>query len=523
MKYLIKNGLIVDGTKNKPYKGYIIIEDGIIIQLEHGEYLESGDFIKIIDAEGSVVSPGFIDAHSHSDICYLKDCTRNSKVYQGITTEVVGNCGVSLLRTKLGQDNYTLNIFFESNIGDKINREELEISNIDKKLNEVNYNLPTNISTLVGHGTLRIEVIGLDGREATGKEITKMCEILDRELALGSKGLSLGLSKHPGCFASKNEIEELAKVVSKHDKVLVVHLRDEGKNIIDSIHELFEIATMTGVKVHISHLKVLGNNKTMDEVLDKIERCRSAKMKITADQYPYDTTSTTLSTLLPSWAKNGGKDEIMYRLQRKNKKLDEVIKERIEYVGGEDNIMIAKTNGIFSNLEGKTLGEIADEFDVSDVDAVKWLLIKTGCNVRAFFRSISLKDIINIMKKDYIAIGSDEYAYLIENCKETIHPRAIGTFAKYIEMVNESKLLTLEEMIYKITYLPANIFSLDKRGELKEGNYADVTIFNVDEVKDNSDFRSANTIPDGIKYVIVNGKIIIDKSLDSKIRAGEII
>ena len=331
LKVLIKNGIIVDGTGKKPFKGDLLIEDSRIKEI--GKVSENAD--KIIDAKGRVVSPGFIDTHSHSDLMILVNPYNEIKIRQGITTEVLGQDGISMapLPTEFISP-WRKNIAGLDGDTDEIDWEYETTENYLKMMKDNGVGL--NECYLVPHGNVRMEAMGLGNRPATDEEISKMCEITRREMEAGAFGLSTGLIYIPCAYGRTNELIEMCKVVAEYDGVFVVHQRSEADTIVDSMKEVIEIGKKSGVKVHFSHFKVCGKNnwKYIDEMEKLLEEAEKEGIRVSFDQYPYAAGSTMLGVILPPWAHDGGTDELMKRLQSKELR-DKMIRSEERRVGKE--------------------------------------------------------------------------------------------------------------------------------------------------------------------------------------------
>ena len=524
MKYVLTGGLIVDGKGNKPYEGAVYIEDGFITNIIETEGIEEG--YEVIELNGKVISPGFIDIHTHSDIAYTSEYTPESKVYQGVTTEIVGNCGISSIPYE-GDHMEDILDYFNSII--ETNAEGgLKSGNIKEYISEMNNScLPINIGVLIGHGTLRGAVMGFDDRDPTEDEMNRMCEVLERELRNGAFGLSLGLIYPPGSYSSIQELIRLAEIVAKYDGVIAVHMRNEGEKVFESVDEMIKVAEETGVKMNISHLKLIGKKQwgRSGEILDNIERAIESGSRISCDQYPYTATSTSLAALLPGWAQDGGLKMMLKRLEKNDDKLDQEIIREMESRGGPDRVIISGTEGGMPSIEGMSINRIAKLKRITPIEAVKLVLISSKGVVHAVYHSLDQNDMHQIMKRMYIAIGSDGYAfsYNPDYTTNNPHPRSFGTFPRFFEIVRDNKLMTLGKAVQKVTSIPANIMGINDRGVIELGKVADITVFDYLGIKDNSSFEDSVKKPSGIEYVFVNGEILVEKGIIVKNRRGKVI
>ncbi len=524
MKYILKGGTIVDGTRAKPYIGSVVIKDGIIEDIITGD-VHDGE--NVVDVIGKIVSPGFIDIHSHSDISYFMPHKQLSKLYQGITTEIVGNCGVSAIPTSenslKGVTKY-LSSILEVSLGNKI---EMPKNMIEYKDSLNKAKLPVNIGILVGHGTLRGTVMGFDDREPTEVEMDNMCRILDYELKNGALGLSLGLIYPPGSFSNTYELIRLAEVIKDNNGILSVHMRNEGDHIFEAVDEILEVTRKTGVHLHIAHLKLIGKNqwRKSNLLLKKIEDEQANGLNITCDQYPYDATSTSLSALLPRWAHDGGTEKMLKRLMSENNQLDNDIRKEMEGRGGPSSVVVSGTKGYMTEVEGLSIKEASKLLGLNPVDTVKNILLTTKANVAAIYHSLDHDDMLNIMKKMYISVGSDGYAFSLDPkvCKTNPHPRNFGSFPRFLEITRDKCIMSIEDAIYKMTKLTADTLGIIDRGVLSPRKAADITVFDYEKIGDNSTFLNSVQKPVGIEHIFVNGRPALLYGKEKFLGSGKVI
>ncbi|MDR7869574.1 MAG: D-aminoacylase [Tissierellaceae bacterium] len=528
MSIKITNGLVVDGTNSEPFVGDVVIEGSTIISVASKNKVTKNDnraYDQIIDAEGLIVAPGFIDIHTHSDVSNDAFTTADSKILQGVTSEIVGNCGISTFPTKdINVASYTTQFNRMTEIkypGNTFPWNDLD-SYFEHLSNRGSY---TNIGALVGHGTLRANVIGFDDRDPNKTELEEMSRILDELLKQGAFGMSLGLIYPPGIFSKRHELVELSKVLKRRNRILSVHMRNEANKVFESVEEMLNIAEESGVRLQISHLKLVGKSQwgRSSELLKLIEDARERGIDVQCDQYPYEATATSLAALAPKWAKDGGNDSLVERLKNSSKKLIDDILQEVENRGGTNAVLITNTFGEFPNYEGKRLLEIAESEGVSPFEIVRDVLIKTRGSARAIYFSICEDDIVNIMKSDYVSVGSDGYSLTTDKniLGYNPHPRNFGTFPRFLEMVRDKQLMSIQKAVYKMTGLNKEILGINDRGILQKGFKADITIFDKDLIKDNSTYLSATNKPSGIKYVIVNGKVAVSDNVLKLEKLGE--
>ncbi len=506
---LIKNGLVVDGTNNPWTKLDIAVKDGKIEKMA-GDI--KGSAHKEIDATGNIVCPGFIDTHVHSDLLCTEPEIHQVKLKQGVTTELLGQDGISVAPV--------------SSSTKELWRQQLKGLNGD--IGEWNWNTISeyfeflegrrilgNIAYLVPHGNIRTLVMGFEEREATEEEIATMRKYIENAMEEGAFGLSSGLVYPPNVFSSTFELIEICKGVAKYDGCFVVHMRNESFNILSALDEMLEVAKKSGVRLHISHLKVIGqrNREFYPQVLKKINQARSLGIEITFDQYPYTAASTVLHSILPPWMHDGGTEKMLERL--KDKKVRQKIKKELDegttfenwvYNVGWENIIVSSVSTRNNkSYEGKSVKEIANLRMQSPLDTACDLLVEEKGDVTMVTHWGLEEDIISAMKSPYHIVGSDS----IFGGKP--HPRLHGTQPRILsKYVREENVLKLEEAINHMTGAPAQLLRLKNRGVLKEGNWADIVIFNAETIEDKATFTNPIQDPVGIKSVIVNGEITVE-------------
>jgi len=483
--YLIRNGMVVDGMGNPRYKADIgIIGDRITKIGRIGR--QQGN--SVIDASGKVVSPGFIDMHSHGEGRILEDPTAHNLITQGATTIVGGNCGGSPLN---------LRKFFE----------KVESTGI-----------ALNLGVLAGHNSVRKKVMGNAGKEPTVEELEEMKKIVEQEMRAGALGLSTGLKYRPGVYSKTEEVIELAKVVSRYGGFYATHLRDEGLKLFESMEEAFEIGEEAGIPVQLSHHKAAGVDmwgKT-EISLEMMEDARKRGIDVTTDQHPYPATFTGITIIFPAWALEGTGSEIKQRLDdpETRQKVREGIVFNIKHDrGGNDirNITIAE----YSNdtlWEGKNLKEILEmkgtEPSMENAAELAIEIYENG-GASAVYHCLSEEDVVGIMRHPLTMHASD--AGIAVYNKGKIHPRHYGHFPRILARhVRETGDLRLEEAIRKMTSFPASRIGARDRGVLSEGKYADVVIFDLETIQDKATWDNPHQYPEGIDYVFVNGEIVVD-------------
>lgn len=512
---LIKNGTIVDGLRNKPYKSSIGIKNGRIVKISSN--LKEEDAREIIDAENLVVAPGFIDIHTHSDTSFLMDNRSESKIFQGVTTEVVGQCGYSYY----------------------MNSEEIEKTNRDinnssilrdfiEKANKENKKMSINWATFVGHNSIRVSVMGQEGRKATKEEINKMVELLNREMEAGAWGLSLGLGYPPGIFSDIEELVALGEVVAKHNGMISSHMRNQGARIYEALDEMFEINRQTKAHVHISHLKLSGRPQwgKAEELLKFLKDAQAEGINVTSDIYPYEAASSGITNVLPKWALAGGDEGAVARFKTEEReKIIAELWESFQDPTYADRIYIVSTNGLYPIADDKTIRELSEELNISPAEAVEQIVVNTNGNCNQICFAMDEKDMLRMIREIDIAIGSDGSGLPMspEENNGKPHPRNFGTFPRFLRLAREHNMMPIEDAVYKMTALSADILGFTDRGRLKEDYAADITIFNPNIVSDKATYKNPFQKPMGIEYVIVNGEIAVKKGVQTENRAGEFL
>lgn len=510
--YLIKNGLIFDGSGSEP------IETNIGIKGDRISYIGTDEIAakEVIDAKGMAVSPGFIDTHAHSEFTIIADGRAQGKLSQGITTEINGNCGLSAAPL----------------YGEALERrledlKELEIKERWSTFREYfdilkSKGIALNFATLCGHGNIRACVIGYKDTVPDKKAMMQMKILLSEALKDGAKGLSTGLTYPPGVYSNTDELIELSKVLSSKttinkngwaDFVYASHLRSEGDALIEATEEVIRIGKEAVVNVHISHIKTAGQENWMkiNKVIELIESAREEGVNLTCDRYPYIAASTDLDIVLPPWVYEGGIDEELSRL--KDPKISKKIKSEIGFK--DDNywkgIYISSVNNN-KWMEGENIFDIAKKMDKRPEDVLFEILIEEKLRAGAIFFSMSEGNLKRFLALPYTMIGSDSSARSLSGptFKGKPHPRGFGSFARFIgRYIRDEGLMPVSEAIRKMTYLPALTFNLKERGLIKEGFYADISIFDYKKIIDKATFKDPYNKPDGIAYVFVNGSLAL--------------
>ena len=506
---LITRGYLIDGTGNPWFKADLGIKDGRIQAI--GD-LNGKAATRKIDVKGLTVTPGFIDMHSHSDFYILLNPYEESKIFQGVTTEVVGNCGSSAAPMNDELRAYRKK-YMRQRLGPEFEFNWSSMSEYIERVNEKGSSF--NVLPLVGHGTIRSNVIGFNDRRPTDKEMSKMRELVSKSMENGAWGLSTGLIYTPGCYAETDEIVSLARVAARYRGIYSSHIRGEGETLLQAVKEAIEIGEKAEIPVEISHFKASGRKYwgMTERSLELVEKARASGLDVTVDQYPYTASSTGLSAYLPKWVHDGGNDMMLERL--KDPDIRERIKGEPEMAEREWSQVVVVFAEKHPDYVGKSIQDVAKIQRKNPSDAVFDLLIEEEASVSIVAFGMCEKDIRQVMKSPYMMVGTDGSAVSPEGIlgRGKPHPRFYGTFPRILgHYVREEGVLTLQEAVRKMTSMPARKIGLKDRGLLREGMVADITIFNADEIQDQATFTDPHRFPRGIYYVIVRGEVVVEKN-----------
>ncbi len=522
---LFKNATLIDGSGEKAFRAHVLVNGDRIEKIfpESEKNLQKGALT--IDLKGSVLCPGFIDIHAHSDLEILRRPSMPMKVRQGITTDLSGNCGVGVFPRRERDESC-----FQDILG---HYETWDWTDASSYFSKVHGGM--NIGMLQSHAMLRkLAIEGNPNRKAEKREVSIMCSLLEKSLQEGCFGLSSGLYYAPCLFADRFEIVELLKVVKRHDKLFAVHHRCEGNGITDSIEEILDYQRETGVRLEISHLKAIGKNnqKDIDRVLEKIHRSREEGFDTLFDQYPYIYGSTSLFSLLPPRLLQLPKDELSRRLEEATKdksKRDQIAREMenpeswdsITELCGFENIRatVLDSSPEFCSL---TLKECAQRLKTDEYSALFTLLSREKGAALMIDITQSEEALEKIMKDPLMCFGTD--ALFISKDGRGEHPRsgngAVHFLTKYCL---EKKLFSLEEAIRKMTGETARRLRLGNRGLVKEGYKADLVVFDPKSLKDNSSPENPFAEISGLDYVMVNGVFAVKEGRLTGSLSGEVL
>lgn len=497
---VIRNGLVIDGSGNPWFRADLAIKNKKIVAIS--DHLDQVKAKTIIEAEGLVVAPGFIDIHTHADRDLLTIPGCENYISQGVTTLIGGNCG-----------------------GHEFPLAEF-LAKVEKN------GIACNFGTLAGHNTIRREVMGMKMDPPDPEEMARMKQLLRQELLAGALGLSTGLAYLPGTYSTTEELVELASVVGELGGFYASHIRNQGKKITEAIEEAIAVGEKNRIPVVISHIKLADEDvwNEIERITTPLEAARARGVEVVMDQYPYTATSSGFTSSLPQEVFEGGREKFLQRLQDPEiyeRVRQTIIRNRLTSRRGIDKletIYIARSRK-FPAYEGKNLKEILTllgrRATVENGADLIIDLVKEG-DVSAIFFQMDEKDVENLMKLPYVMIGSD--GGLQVPGQGSPHPRSYGTFTRALgHYVREKGIISLEEAVRKMTSLPAQTMRLKNRGMIKEGYYADITIFNPAEVKDLATFHEPHQYSAGIAYVLVNGEMVLEKGLFTGRRPGSVL
>ncbi len=522
---LIKNGNVIDGTGKKEFISDVGIKDGKIAAM--GNLFES-DADLIIDAKGLKIVPGFIDIHSHTDTNLILNPKAESKIRQGVTTEITGQDGFSW--GPVGGPELDINLKnFKEEYGEELSWRTLKgfLDNLSSRKFSV------NLATLIGLGTIREFIVGLDDRPASSDELKRMRNEVEKGIKEGAIGISTGLEYTPGSFASTEELIELCKAAPKDFRLYSTHMRNEDNTVLEAIDEAIKIAKESGSDLLISHLKVSGKSNwyKADEALAKIDKAADEGLEVHADRYTYVAYHTNLSNLFPLWARDGGTEKFLERLKNSSdlSKMKEYAEKKVANLDGEwDGVLISSVSKdeLKEKYQGKTIEKISGEEGKEGFDAAVEIILQSENQVMMMGFGMEEKSTEKILAHPRVMIASDAGAhapYPPMN-KNIAHPRAYGTFPRAIaKYVRERKICPLEEMIKKMTSMPADKTGFTDRGRLQEGKCADVVLFDYEKIKDKAEFTNPHQYPEGIPYVIVNGKVVINNGEHTGEMPGKVL
>lgn len=525
---LILESQIIDGTGADPIRADVAIRGDEIVGI--GDY-SNATAHRVIRAPGAYTCPGFIDAHSHSDTYLMVEPLATSKLHQGITTEIVGNCGASaapLLATP-----YHLPSDWRSK---KYPRSWKTVADYRALIEEIKP--APNVVFLAGHNTLRVNVSGYENRRLTESEMDRLCRDLEQALDEGARGLSSGLVYQPGTYAPTDELIRLGAVLKQKDAIYTTHMRSESSGLIEAIEEAIAIGRANGIRVQISHLKTSGrkNWHLLEKAFAVIEAAQAEGIRVMSDRYPYTAAGTELDIILPDWAGVGGREAVLVRLRDLESRRRIRLELKAEKAPGYwDEVRVGSTRYTGNTrFRGQTLAEVAQTLAAEGlipssgegVDAALYLMDTDELYTSAFFFGMNEENMVRILQKPYVMIGSDASlrAPTGPMSDDHPHPRAYGTFPRLLRMaLDNPAFIPLPELVRKMTSLAATQFGLTDRGTVAAGKRADLTIWNPTRVRDTATYAAPHSLSEGIDHVIVNGVLTLSGGAPTGTRAGRFL
>ncbi|MBM3789478.1 MAG: D-aminoacylase [Acidobacteria bacterium] len=498
---LIRNARVIDGTGNPWYLGSVGIKDGRIAAVGS---LSGSSATREIEAGGRVLSPGFIDVHTHIETTRTGGIEKvprgDNYLRDGVTTVVTGNCGTS----------------------------EIDLGTWFGKLEQLG--LGVNVASLIGHNSVRRAVMGDENRSASAAEFAQMQGLIEKAMQEGAVGFSTGLLYVPGTYAGTEEVVALARAAAKHGGIYASHIRDQGEQLMESIIEAVTVGQRAGMPVQISHFKVNSKKRWGDSVrsIDLVEGFRQDGVDVAVDWYPYDRASTSLSITLPTWALAGGQEKMRARLRDPSERarIASGMKDLLSYNGFSDySYATVASYPPDPGIEGKAIAEITilrgRTATVENEIATILDLIEQH-DASMIYHTMSMEDVERICRYPNTAVASD--GGVQEFGVGVPHPRSYGTNARVIaEFVRSRKVLTLEDAVRRMTSLPALRFGFADRGMIREGMAADVVLFDPEKVEDKATFEQPHQFSEGFDLVVVNGAVAVDGGRLTDARAGRIL
>lgn len=525
---VVRNGRIIDGTGSPWFSGDVGIRDGRIAAIGN---LGGANAKRVIDAQGRVVAPGFIDMLGQSEVTIMVDPRLPSKIYQGITTEVTGE-GTSIAP----QNDSTLQGDMEMYRHYGLQPDWKTLAEYFARIEKQGIGI--NLATYVGATQIRRVVIGDADRPPSAAELEQMKALVRQAMEEGARGVSTSLEYAPAPYASTEELISLAAESAKYGGIYATHMRNEGDGIMAALEETARIAREAKTPVEIWHLKVAGKTMwgKMPEVVAFIEKARASGLDISADTYAYTAWNNSLSAFIPPWAHDGGDAKLIERMKdpatraRIRADMKTYTKtwdnEWMEIPGAESILVSSVLNPALRPLQGKRISEIAKMWGKDPIDTICELLIQDHASTYVSVFGMQESDVELALKQPWVSADNDSSGTSPEGIlgQEKPHPRAYATFPRILsKFVREEKLITLPDAIRKFTSLPAQRMRFTDRGVLKNGMWADVVIFDPDKIHDVATFENPNQLSAGMEYVLVNGEPVIDAGKMTGARPGKVL
>ena len=517
---LFSGGLVADGSGSPLIKVNVGIENNSLV-------ITNSDLPakEKIDIAGQILAPGFIDIHTHSDLTLLSNPLAQSKIRQGVTTEVIGNCGYGVAPNPYSErENPLRSGLAFIDVDPAIDWNWRTQSDFMRVLQ--NNGISLNVATLIGHIPIHTAIAGFGEKIASPQEISRMKDLLRENLASGAFGFSTGLNLTPVSYASEDELVALGEAVAEFDGIFAIHMREYGNNLMKSIEEIIRIAERSKARIQVSHLVALGERNwgRVKEAFSRIEEANASGCEINADVYPYIAGSCPLSQILPDWSQEGGDEQMRIRL--KDGKVRQKIKARWIEIGIVwENYQIASVFPEFQHLVGKRITEISSEVNQAPDDLALELLSEMGHALAIIAFGRNEIDVRTVFAHPLAMVGSDGLS-LDPNGPTGIgvpHPRSYGTFPRVLSRYVGSDQISIERAIQISTSVPAKKLRIPDRGLIKNGFKADLVIFDPVKISDRATYEDPHQFPTGVNYVVVNGEIVIKNGDHMGTTPGEVL
>lgn len=516
---LIRRGNVYDGLGGDPVRLDIGIAGDRIAAMAPD--LPSQGAARVIDADGLAVAPGFVEIHAHGDVLPLSCPEAPARLRDGVTLEILGNCGES----PFPQSQSML-----AARADSVERHGVEVdwATLDGyAARHDGIGCGINRGSLVGHGNVRAAVMGETDRPPTAEELAAMRREVDDALAAGAFGLSTGLIYAPGMYASAEEIEALCGVAARHGALYASHIRSESADVEGAVSEFLAAGRRTGVRLQLSHVKVAGEQNwvRIDAVIDLLEAARAEGLDVACDRYPYTASWTSLSASLPGWAREDGREEMLARLvaPATRRRLIEGFHSQPRVARWSALVIATAGCEAWKHAEGKSLADVAAEADADPAEMALDILTASQGRASVMLFGMSEENLERWLRLPYVAIGSDSSSRSAE-AEGKPHPRSYGTSCRFLgRYVRERGLMSLAEGVRRLTGLPASRLGLEDRGVLRDGAYADVTIFDPGIVADQATYARPQQYSVGVRHVLVNGAVAVADGDLTGVRAGRFL
>lgn len=510
-RWTLDNVNIIDGTGAPPFRGRVVIEGDRIAEVERLSGSADADL---------TLTPGFIDMHSHSDLLLYVDGRAVSKVSQGITTEVIGQCGIS------GAPLYGHMV---DEVGGYYHRHGMDLpyQTMEEYLTGLEGRVAVNVIALIGHGTMRRGIRGEGSEPSTAEDLQRMQRAVTESIEAGARGLSTGLIYAPGCYTPTDEVIAITRSIQPFGGLYFTHLRHEGDRLVEAVREAIQIVREAGVGLQLSHHKAMGphNWGKTRVTLDDVTRAIEAGLDVWTDQYPYEASATDLSALLPDWALDGGKPQALERLRNPGlrRRIIAEIDPKETRFGWHRTHVGTVSNAAYRALEGQSLQAIADQWHIPPMEALLRVLEENQMRVSMIRFGMGLEDIERVFRFPRTLIGTDGGAVAPDGPLSGghPHPRSYGTFPRVLrDFVLDKQWVSLEEAIHRMTGLAAERLGLSQRGTLQAGSFADMVVMDLSQVRDRATFDDPHQPAAGFTAVYTNGVQVWDGSASTGAMPG---